>query len=807
MPQNVEKVLPYVSPYAPMSLEKRKTVLPPRNINSLYPANSWTHAFFTGNGRQNINLLGDPYDETIIFSQEALYEPTWAKAPEPPDLTGIMPEVRRLLLAGKFHEASDLVEKVQLEAGFGPFMNTTNMGAVIPMSSLQLHNAFHMTIRQPETGESENYLRWLDMTTGCVTVQWENGLGAFKREAVVSYKGDVNAIRFTAPKTGCLDIEIGIQLPVGDIPSGRRGGLKAPGKCTGKFELSEDLATYELAYFPEYGNKGYCSVIRFIRKGGTVQADEKSITIKGADSLIVIAKTVKYDGGFVFGCSKAVADELKAITDFDELVAYNKKHLGVKMELSRIALGNPDDYVLSGEELLLRTHTENQIDPTLLEKLYDMGRFYQIVDTGDIPPMWGQHNINTNLQVCAGNNTGLFDEMDVYFRYYETKFDDFRINAKKLFGARGLLASVHCDYDSGLYYHFSKTYPHYCWTGCLGWIYNELWGYYLVTGDKDFLRNRIIPALKEIALFYEDYACDTGPDGHVLFYPSFSPEDITPFSYHMPTDVYATSINSVMDIMICREVLDNLIDGCNELGIEQETIKHWEEQRALLPRYLADDEGGLKEWAWAGVGENYDHRHVSHHYGLWPGRQVTWEDQPELSRAILISNRKRAHQDDSAHGIIHRLFSAIRLKDVDETVQNLAFMMNHGFVTRTLNTSHFPYTGVFPDLQGAMPSVLLEMCVFSMPGVVEFLPAMPECLSTGSIDGVWLYTFAKLEHMEWNETGMKATLISNRAQALTLRSRRRMTSFTVNSKETAIDGDHIAYTFTEGEKAEIEIKF
>jgi hypothetical protein len=50
----------------------------------------------------------------------------------------------------------------------------------------------------------------------------------------------------------------------------------------------------------------------------------------------------------------------------------------------------------------------------------------------------------------------------------------------------------------------------------------------------------VIPVLKEIALFYEDYACDKGPDGRVLFYPSFSPEDITPFSYYMPTDVYAT---------------------------------------------------------------------------------------------------------------------------------------------------------------------------------------------------------------------------------------------------------------------------
>ena len=62
--------------------------------------------------------------------------------------------------------------------------------------------------------------------------------------------------------------------------------------------------------------------------------------------------------------------------------------------------------------------------------------------------------------------------------------------------------------------------------------------------------------------------------------------------------------------MICREVLDDLMEACNALGIEQENIPHWKAQEASLPRYLLDEEGGLKEWAWPTVKENYDHRHV-----------------------------------------------------------------------------------------------------------------------------------------------------------------------------------------------------
>jgi hypothetical protein len=184
---------------------------------------------------------------------------------------------------------------------------------------------------------------------------------------------------------------------------------------------------------------------------------------------------------------------------------------------------------------------------------------------------------------------------------------------------------------------------------------------------------------------------------------------------------------------------------------------------------------------------------------------ITWEREPELAEAIRISNRKRSQQDDSAHGIIHRLLTAIRLKDICETTQNLYQLMNHGFVLRTLCTNHYPYKVHCPDLQGAMPAVLLEMCVFSEPGTVEFLPAMPTSLQNGSIKGVWLYTRAKLENMEWSEHKIKAKLTSFADQTLTLRCRRKLSSIRVDGAEVNINGDHTSYNFRAGETVEIEI--
>ncbi len=144
---------------------------------------------------------------------------------------------------------------------------------------------------------------------------------------------------------------------------------------------------------------------------------------------------------------------------------------------------------------------------------------------------------------------------------------------------------------------------------------------------------------------------------------------------------------------------------------------------------------------------------------------------------------------------------------MEEAEQNLSQLLNHGFVRRTLQTSHFPYRGVFPDLTGAVPAFLVEMCVFSEPGTVEFLPVMPDNLMHGAIDGVWLYTFSKLNHMDWDEKGIRASVTSNQAQTLTLRNRREGCRILVNGKELAKDGDHVQYSFKAGETAKIEIIF
>ena len=58
--------------------------------------------------------------------------------------------------------------------------------------------------------------------------------------------------------------------------------------------------------------------------------------------------------------------------------------------------------------------------------------------------------------------------------------------------------------------------------------------------------------------------------------------------------------------------------------------------------------------------------------------------------------------------------------------------------------------------------MILEMLVYSDEGFIKLLPAVPEDLNKGSVEGVWLYTFAKIEKMEWDmEQGTASVELSS----------------------------------------------
>jgi alpha-L-fucosidase 2 len=65
---------------------------------------------------------------------------------------------------------------------------------------------------------------------------------------------------------------------------------------------------------------------------------------------------------------------------------------------------------------------------------------------------------------------------------------------------------------------------------------------------------------------------------------------------------------------------------------------------------------------------------------------------------------------------------------------------------------------------------MMEMLAYSRPGVIEVLPALPASLIRGSINGMLLRTFARLDKLAWNMDirTVDLTVTSVRKQDVTL---------------------------------------
>jgi hypothetical protein len=324
----------------------------------------------------------------------------------------------------------------------------------------------------------------------------------------------------------------------------------------------------------------------------------------------------------------------------------------------------------------------------------------------------------------------------------------------------------------------------------------------------DFLRNRVVPAYKDLALFYEDFLTVTDKDGNYIFAPSFSPEN-NPGNLNPGC---MAVINTSMDISVCREVLSNLVEACELLGIEVDSVRKWKAILAKLPPYLLEPDGTMKEWSWPTLGERYDHRHISHLYGAWPGDEIDPDRMPQLAKAALIADRHRVPERLAAHGRCHRALVGARLKDSYLVDTELRQLIEEGNVGQTLRCSHDPYAGPMPDAQGGIPLIMMEMLAYSRPGVIEVLPALPPSLKKGSMNGMLLRTFARLDKLAWDmDAGtVDLTITSVRKQDVTLIARQGIEGISVSSGALASKPEQDKATcelhLPEGKPVEVHLK-
>jgi hypothetical protein len=717
--------------------------MPVHSIYDTQPADRWEDAFLSGNGEHGIMVFGHPHRERIVHNHHRYVLPNESLGMRPPAVADRLEQVRDLALAGEREQA-------QREFSDGRAMTWT-----------QSFHPGHMLHVDTTAGDGpvEHYRRVTDFATGEVRVTWSDGEREWVRRAFVSRTDAVAVVEITGPR---LDLTIRL--------SGELSGRPAEVTFTTSAEVTGD-GEASLAVVGEYppgpGAAGFTGVTRAVVTGGRVAAEGDTVRVEGATRIVLLTRMDRSAPLPRIDALRAVLAELPS--EYDELLS---RHAPVHGELygrAELDLGVPDsDRGLPVGELIARADTKT-LDGALVEALFHSGRYLLLSSSGVLPPRltglwlgeWGAAwsgdyttDANINLQMAGAVLTGMPELIAPYAALIDGQIDDWRINARTIYGTRGILAPSRTDGEHGLLFHLNDDWPWTMWLAGADWLLFPLHEYWQATGDDGFLTRTLAPWLVEAAVFFEDFFTREDDDGHIILVPSYSPEV-------GPRDGRGMSgVNATMDLAAARHALTTAIDVCTRLGIEQAAIGRWRALAERLPPYRVDDQGALAEWAWPGLETADDHRHVSHLYPVWPLHDITPDDTPDLAAAAREALLRRGDENLSAHGSLHRALVAARLKDSGTAKENVLKIVGRNMVFRSLMTSHNPDLEIYnADAAHCLPAVVVEMLLDSRPGIVELLPARPPEWRSGSLRGLATRTGVSVDELAWDVSESLAKVV------------------------------------------------
>ncbi len=735
-------------------------------MTSKQPATRWQDALPTGNGQVGALVYGNISDELIVLNHDDL----WLRKSTPPvpDISGHIPELRALLAAGRYQEAASFLNDRLVEAGYRHLVDP-------------YHPAFDIKVTTALGGPFTDYRRTVDFETGEVGVYWRENEEERQRRLFVSRTDNVVVVQLTGDDepifSGTVDL----------IPHGLQG---ATGMGSGKDQAPEQVpitfsVTGEgdlLRLVGKYAGGGeFGGVARVVCEGGVIANRDGAVHITGSSPVLLLVKLFANEAAET--ALPRLTAELQALpVDYDTLFDRHATEHRALFQRARITLPEADDSQLANEQLLLDAYG-GTVPSGLLQRLVDYGRYLLICSSapgslpanlqgvwnGDYAPAWcadfhNDENIQMNYWAALPGN--LPETTIPYFDYYDRWLDDFRANARAIFGCRGIFAPI-AQSTSGRIYGDSWIN----WTAAAGWLAQLYYDYWLFTGDKEFLRRRAVPFLTEVALFYEDFLTEDD-HGKLVFSPSLSPENIP----DRPGASFVT-INATMDVAIAREVLTNLCDACETLQIEPESCRRWRDMLERLPEYETNDDGALREWLHPDLPDNYQHRHQSHLYPLFPGFECTAEATPDLFDACRVAVEKRLTvglQAQTGWSLAHMANIYARLGDGERALECLE-LLTRCCVGPNLFTYHNDWRaqgvtmywgpGSHPpfqiDANFGLTAAVIEMLLFSKPGWIKLLPALPAKWSRGSFAGLRCRGGVEVA-AEWDmEKGqIRATLLS-----------------------------------------------
>jgi len=743
-------------------------------MNCSQPAVRWNDAFPSGNGTIGALVYGNIQHETILLNHEDL----WARTEKPvvPSISEHLAELRALLEKGHYQQAerfiiSKLEEKGEPCGRIDPFLP-----------------AFAIQIETDVKAPFEEYRRSIDFETAEVSVSWKEAGIAFERKLFVSRSDD--AVVMAIRSSECEKVNCSFALTA----HAESYKDKELNNFHRKIDTKADNNWLRL-HGTNCTGIGFGGIARIETKGGVIENNQEKVLIKNADEVFVLIKAF-VQGNPIESISHLESELQNQNCNYDVLLERHAACHGKLFSRMTLDLNCAEKRNLPNEVLLAEAYLGSA--PTaLLERMFDYGRYLLVCSSrpnglpanlqgvwnGSYEPDWNSdfhndENIQMNYwQALPGN---LAEATHPYFEYYESMIPDYRENAQKIYGCRGILAPIAQSTHGTIYYNKQWPAPWPAWTAGAGWLAQLFYDYYLFTQDKEFLKNRALPFLKEVALFYEDFLFED-KNGKLVFSPSLSPENVPERQ-----DASMLTINATMDIAIAKEVFSNLCNCCEILDIEHENVCHWRKMIEKLPEYRINEDGALAEWLHPEFPDNYSHRHLSHLYPLFPGFEITKENNKELFEGIYLALEKRLAiglNSQTGWSLAHAANIYARLSEGDKALYSLN-LLTRSCVGPNLFTHHNDWrrqgiTLYWAELGDAAPfqidanlgltAAVLEMLVFSAPGMLKLLPALPSNWRKGNAQRMLCRGGLEVS-LNWDMDAktLEASILPQSSQKLTL---------------------------------------